>query len=74
LNAAYNFGDVSIFKSAKLKLNITNLFDKDALGMINSQQTNAKAYTSGAVTIAASTPNYTPLAPRSFSVMIGADM
>lgn len=74
LNAAYTFGDVSYFKNAKLKLNIINAFDKVALGMINSNQTNATAFTSGAVTLAASTPNYTPLAPRTFSVMIGADL
>ena len=73
LNASYRFPTDGVLKNSVLKFNISNLFDKNALGMINSTQTNARAYTAGGVTMAAATPLYTQLAPRAFSVQLSAE-
>lgn len=73
LNASYKFPFDSFLKNPVLKFNVSNLFDKNTLGMINSTQTNALAYTVGGVTMAAAVPLYTQLAPRAFSIQLGAE-
>lgn len=74
LNAGYKIKGAGIIKSAKLQMNVINLFNKDSLGLINGTQINALGYTSGAVTIAGASPTYTPLAPRAISVQLVADL
>ncbi len=72
-NLGYRFGRMTYFKSAMLKLNVSNLFDRNTLAIINSSQPNALSYTINGVTLAGSNPQYTPLAPRFASIQFLAD-
>jgi hypothetical protein len=64
---------VGFLKNSKLQMNVTNLFDQNALGLINSTALNATSYTSGGITMLGSSPNgYAALAPRAFSIQVMA--
>jgi iron complex outermembrane recepter protein len=73
-NAGYNFGDLGWLKKPYIKLNISNLTDKQAFTYVSSAPLLAQAGAKQYASLYYGTPYYGLLAPRTYMVTIGASI
>jgi len=74
LNAGYHLteatGEIPHLKDPTIRINVTNLFDKNYLSYVSSYKNNATTYGSGATAVAGASPTYQVGAPRTISVTL----